>query len=377
MANVVVIGNLADSLIGFRGRLLQEMVEQGHRVLALAAGGSARTVHQLQNWGVSFGRVPLQRTGLNPLQDLRYFWAVLNILRRNRPDVVLAYTVKPNIYGSLCASLTGVPLAGSMITGLGHSFAGQSLSRRFLGSLVRTLYHSGLRRNRVVFFQNPDDMELFRSLGLVTEANHPTLINGSGVDTGEFLPTPLPSKASFLMICRLLREKGVEDFVAAAEILRRRHPGVEIRLAGFIDQNPTAITSTQLQKWQQQGDIEFLGRLDDVRPAISNASVFVLPSYYREGVPRVTLEAMAMGRPIITCDTPGCRETVRDGENGFLVPAQNPAALAAAMDRFIRNPDLIGPMGMTSRQLAVEKFDVDLVNRVILQSLGLRHETLH
>lgn len=374
MARVLMLAGHAESLVGFRDKLLQEMVALGHEVIACAPEATARVGCRLTEWGVECRDIPLRRTGTGIADDLRYLFALIALLREVRPDVVLPYTVKPTIYGSIASSLVGVPVTGSMITGLGYAFSGESLRRRLIGLLVKGLYRVGLRGNRVVFFQNPDDLDLFRNLGIVEERNNPTLINGSGIDLDHFLPTPYPSALSFLLIARLIGEKGVREYAAAARELRQRHPAARFRLAGFIDVNPDAISQVELDRWTAAGTLEYLGRLEDVRPALAETSVYVLPSFYREGTPRTVLEAMAMARPVITTDAPGCRETVIPGENGFLVPPRDVPALVEAMERFLVCPDLVPVMGAASRSLAEKKYDVHEVNRVILDGLGLRGE---
>ena len=377
MAKVMLVGSLAESLTGFRGRLLEEMARLGHEVVACAPTGSDSLRNDLAKIGVRYQELPLNRTGLNPLEDLYSLWCFTRFFRRHRPDVVLSYTVKPIIYGSLGATLARVKTISSMVTGCGSSFnagTGRPLQRLF-GLLIRSLYRLGLRSNRVVFFQNPDDLELFIERGIVTASNHPTLINGSGVDLDFYATAPLPDHVSFLLIARLLRAKGIGYYADAARCLRARYPKVKFFLAGGNDNSGRGVPASEVNHWVEQGWIDYLGSLDDVRPAIAAASVYVLPSYYGEGVPRSILEAMAMGRPIITTDAPGCRETVRSGKNGYLVPLHDSVQLAETMERFIANPACIPLMGAASRRFAEEKFDVREVNRIILQSLGLLHET--
>jgi glycosyltransferase involved in cell wall biosynthesis len=221
-----------------------------------------------------------------------------------------------------------------------------------------------------VFFQNPDDEKLFRELGLLRRSTKSVLVNGSGVDLEAFRPVPFPPEISFLMIARLISLKGIHDYAKAAEAVRARHADVPFRLAGWIDDTPDAIREQDLRRWVDGGTLEFLGKLDDVRPALAAASVYVLPSH-REGTPRTVLEAMAMGRPVVTTDAPGCRETVRHGHNGFLVPVSDPVALAGALERFLQSPSLLEEMGRESRRIAVEKYDVHCVNAVMLKEIGL------
>jgi glycosyltransferase involved in cell wall biosynthesis len=237
---------------------------------------------------------------------------------------------------------------------------------------VRVLYRFALGRTHKVFFQNADDERLFRKLGLLPAFVPSVVVNGSGVDVASFSSKPLPlGTISFLMIGRLLGDKGVREYAAAARRIKAFHPRARFQLVGWIDTNPDAIGQSELDSWTTDGTLEFLGKLKDVRPAIAASTVYVLPSY-REGTPRTVLEAMAMGRPIITTDAPGCRETVIDQQNGFLVPVKSVEALAEAMMKFIEDPSLALRMGRRSREIAEAKYDVHNVNAVMLREMGIK-----
>jgi len=241
----------------------------------------------------------------------------------------------------------------------------------FFSSLVRRLYRFSIGKAGKVFFQNPDDKALFEDVGILSPTADVVVVNGSGIDVDAFKQTPLPAgDMIFLMIARLLGDKGVREYAEAAARVREVQPNARFQLAGWIDEHPDAISRQELSAWIKDGSIEFLDYLDDVRPAIEASTVYVLPSY-REGTPRTVLEAMAMGRPIITTDAPGCRETVIDGENGFLVPVRSVTELVAAMERFIDNRELAVVMGKRSRQIAEEKYDVHKVNEVMLSEIGI------
>jgi glycosyltransferase involved in cell wall biosynthesis len=313
----------------------------------------------------------MHRTGTNPLADLSTLFALRRLMRALKPGHVLAYTIKPVIYGLLAARLASVPNRFALITGLGYAFTGEATGLRgALRAVVRRLYALSLRGAHKVFFQNPDDRELFLSLGIVGKATPTAIVNGSGIDVSAYAVAPLPQGADFLLIARLLGDKGVREYVEAARKVRAQHPEASFSLVGWIDGNPDAIAQGELDAWVNEGAIRYLGRMDDVRPALAACSVYVLPSY-REGTPRTVLEAMAMGRPVITTDAPGCRETVKDGDNGFLVPVKSVDALAEAMLRFIREPALREAMGRRSREVAEDKYDVHKVNAVMLRAMGL------
>ena len=374
---VLVIAGLPDSLLNFRGSLLAHMVTRGLEVHVTAPdlpeGCTLR--RQLEGRGLKVHNIPLRRTGTNPLADLCALWALRSLMRRIRPDVMLGYTIKPVIYGTLAAWLAGVPRRYVLITGLGYAFTGQTSGLRGkVKVLVQLLYRLALSRVHNVFFQNPDDQALFRQMGLLPSGTASVVVNGSGVDLASFSVAPLPQGAPhFLLIARLLGDKGVREYAQAAQRIKASYPQVQFSLAGWLDEHPDSISQNELDEWVAAGTLKNLGRLQDVRPAIANCSLYVLPSY-REGTPRTVLEAMAMGRAIITTDAPGCRETVIDGENGFIVPVKAVNELVAAMERFIDQPQLIHQMGAKSRLLAEQKYDVHKVNAMMLAGMGIPSE---
>jgi len=370
LAKIVIISHYSPSLINFRGDLIRTMVELGHEVICL--GPEAGFEQPLQELGADYRQIPLHRTGLNPLKDVKTLFSLRKVLKEIKPDIVFSYTVKPIVYGSIAGHMAGVRRMYALISGLGYVFIRQTFKQRLLTQIVAFLYRRGLKYNQVVFFQNPDDLHLFVSNGIVPTTVKPVLVNGSGVNIEKFaFAPPKLSPVTFLLIARLIKDKGILEYVEAARLLKQKYPDAKFQLLGPLDINPTAITQEQLEQWTKEGIIEYLGKTNDVRPYIADASVFVLPSFYREGTPRSVLEAMSMGRPIITTDAPGCRETVIDGKNGFLVPVKDVDALKSAMEKFIQKPDLISQMGKQSRIIAEEKYDVRKVNRAILQEMGL------
>lgn len=369
---VIVLGSYAASLVNFRGPLIAAICQAGHTVTACAPEHDEAVAAQLAEFGARFQSVTLQRTSLNPLADLGTFRALRRLFLNLKPDLVLTYTAKPVIYGSIAAQCSAVPKIYALITGLGYAFTpGNELRRRAVYGASMLLYRSALAHCDGVFFQNRDDRTEFRDRGILPRHCPAMVVNGSGIDLKHFSPQPQPSgPIRFLLIARLIADKGIREYVAAAEVLKRRYPELCFRLVGPQDSNPAAISERELAYWQENGIVEYFGELADIRPALRECSVYVLPSY-REGMPRTVLEAMAIGRPIITTNAPGCRETVIPGENGFLVPPRNVNALAAAMERFIIDPTLMPAMGARSRALAEERFDVHKVNAAMLDAMGL------
>jgi glycosyltransferase involved in cell wall biosynthesis len=370
---VLLIAAYSDSVLKFRGALIESMLSCGLdvHVACPLINKDLITSRILTNKGVTLHQIPLQRVGTNPLRDLMSIYALFCLMCKIRPKVVLGYTIKPVIYGLLTAWLARVPVRFALITGLGYSFTGVSGSRSIVRRIVQLLYQWSLSKARIIFFQNPDDEALFLQLGITKSSAVTRVVNGSGVDIHQYAVTELPKQPCFLLIARLLGDKGVREYVGAARIVKSRYPKVKFGLVGWIDENPDSISQSELEEWVSEGIVDFKGKLQDVRPAIADCSVYVLPSY-REGTPRTVLEAMAMGRAIITTDAPGCRETVVSGENGFLVPVASVDELANSMIHFIETPELAGRYGEYSRHIAEEKYDVNKVNEFMLKEMGLK-----
>jgi glycosyltransferase involved in cell wall biosynthesis len=368
---VLLIAGFADSVVTFRGELIRRLLAKGCdvHVAAPALGSVPAVTDGLVGMGVVPHDIQLTRTGTNPFADLRLSWQLYLLMRELQPAILLGYTIKPVVFGTIAAWLAGVPRRYALVTGLGYAFTGAR--NNLLTRVIRLLYRFALGKAHKVFFQNPDDERLFRELRLVPAFVPSVVVDGSGVDVATYAMQPVPAGGPvFLMIGRLLGDKGVREYAEAARCVKARAPDARFRLAGWIDSNPDAIAQAELDAWAADGTLEFLGKLDDVRPAIAAATVYVLPSY-REGTPRTVLEAIAMGRPIITTNAPGCRETVIDGDNGYLVPVGSIDALVEAMQRFIDNPQLAARMGRRSRVIAEDKYDVHKVNAVMLREMGI------
>jgi len=370
----MLIGGLAQSLVNFREPLLRGLRDAGCEVHAAAAAvhDNDSVVARLDSIGVHPHSVPISRAGLNPVSDLRALVALVRLMHHTRPDLVLGYTIKPVVWGTLAAWVAGVPRRYAMITGLGYAFTGKATRMRArVQRVVKILYRFALSRTHGIFFQNPDDLALFRELGLIPDRIPTMVVNGSGVDLDSYPMHPLPEgPLRFLMIARLLGDKGVREYAAAAAIVRQTHPGAAFHLVGGLDPNPDAISREEVENWTARGDIVWHGEQADVRPYLAEAHVFVLPSY-REGTPRTVLEAMATGRPIITTDAPGCRETVVDGHNGLLIPARNGDALADAMLRFLSCPEMIDGMAKRSLDIVREKYCSEKVTASMLEAMNI------
>jgi glycosyltransferase involved in cell wall biosynthesis len=366
---VAIFGSYAPSLILFRAPLISALTESGYRVAAIAPKID-QVANELAKLGAVAIDVPIANASLNPAATLASYRAVSKAIRDIAPVAVISYTIKPVTLGSIAAWRAGVPKVVALVTGLGFAFtSGGGAKRRLSRFAAKAMYWAALRRCSAILFQNADDRDHFVSLGLVRRGDNVAIINGSGIDVEAFVPAPFPARLSFLMISRLLGDKGVREYGKAALHLKKRFPDVSFKLVGYFDESPDRISESELTE-MIAGGVEFVGRLEDVRPAIAECSVYVLPSY-REGTPRSVLEAMAMGRPVITTDAPGCRETVEPGRNGFLVEPRTVEPLARAMEKFIEDPSLIPAMGAESRTIAESKYDARAVNRTIMQVSGL------
>lgn len=371
MKSLAIISSQAFSLVNFRGRLITDLVAKGVKVYALAPDYTGDFRAQVSALGAVPIDFDLARTGMSPLRDLRDMTELTFLLRRLKPEVTLGYFIKPVIYGTLAAWLAGVPHRVAMIEGLGYVFTQSverlSWSRVLLREGVSLLYRLALSRAHRVIFLNKDDIFDFLRIGLVEfpKIRH---VQGIGVDFDYWtLTDPVVSPVTFLLVARLLREKGIVEYAEAAAKVKRAYPQTRFILLGAVDPNPGSLDISLVNKLVDDGILEWPGHVD-VKPWMAQASVYVLPSY-REGLPRSTQEAMAMGRAVITTDVQGCRETVVDGVSGFLVPVRDSAALAEAMFKFVRNPDLIVTMGVQSQRIAREHFDVNFINPQLLTIL--------
>ncbi len=361
---VLMFYNASNYLVRMRGDLMLEMQRKGFEVIALAPEDEATPA--LKDLGVEWVDIPMSAHSLNPFAEMRTIFATIRLIKKISPDILFCFTIKPIIYGAIAARLATTRQRFAMITGLGSMFSRQGV----LGDVMRRAggwaYGRALAGIDGVFFQNVEHRDQFVEKRMI-DIDRCTLVNGSGVDLTRFDTQPIPpGPPVFLMVCRLIRSKGIGEFVAAAEAVHDACPSARFILAGPVVDGPGAVSAAELAALLKGTCVEYAGELVDVRPSLKAASVVVLPTYYPEGVPRILLEALATGRPVVTTDTAGCRTTVQDGVNGALVEPRDTEALADVMRRIADDPGWAVAMGKASRRLAEQRFDVKVVNATII-----------
>ena len=357
------------TVYNFRGDLVKDIAGKGYEVIV--TGPDETDVEKITDLGARFETVPVNKNGTSIIDDLKYLFKLYKLIKKEKPDVTLGYTVKPVVYGAIAAKLAGVKNINSMVTGGGYTFTSKSFKARVLGVVVRNLYRIGFSAADNIIFQNADDLKEFCEKGLVKK-DKCHIVNGSGVNMEHFAPVGYPKEITFFMLSRLLKSKGVTEYLEAAKIVKSENPNVKFNLLGKFETNmQDAVDREYIEQFINEGIVERFEETRDVRPYYEGCSVYVLPSY-REGTPRTVLEAMAMGRPIVTTDTNGCRGTVIDGKNGFIVPIKDHRNLADAMKKFIINPDSIKTMGTESINYCREKFEVGKVNEEMLKILSIK-----
>lgn len=378
---VVIAAGYDLSLLRFRGELLKALVSLGWEVVAIAPPETTEVPDRLAVIGVRFRPIKLMRTGVSPWGEFNCRKEFHSILADERPDVYLGYTIKPVVHGLPAAHLAGIPTRIALVTGLGAAFNTGGLKGWVLFRVAALLYRRALRLATKVVVQNPDIARFFETTGIFRHSARMIVVQGSGVDTDEYAFHPTtPERPVFLLLARLLKDKGILEYADAARQVRTVFPDARFLLVGSHDSNPAAIEHALLQSWVATGAIEYHTAVEDVRPFLKACSIYVLPSYH-EGLPRSVLEAMSVGRAVITTDAIGCRDTIvgaglpdeqgiRVGSNGLLVPPRDAQALAAAMLRLIRNPKQAAAMGCAGRKLAEERFSVRRINQQMLGAMG-------
>lgn len=370
---ILFVVNDADFFISHRLPLAKAAQSDGCEVhVATPESANLTTINKM---GFISHRIPMSRRSGRPWEEIGTLWALYRLYRTTLPDLVHHVTIKPIIYGSMMARIAGVPAVVNAVTGLGHIFVAKGLISAFIRAMVRSLYRIALgHKKQVVIFQNPDDQSLFLRNHLLSNARS-VLIKGSGVDMEKFYPLPEPTGTPLVILAsRMLWNKGVGEFVQVAQ--SSQNSGIKARfvLIGDSDPgNPAAVPTNQLEIWNNSGVIEWWRRRSDMPKVFAQSNIVCLPSFYREGVPKVLIEAAASGRPIVTTDMPGCREIVRHEENGLLVPVRNVEKLAAAIRRLIENPELRMRMGAKGREIAVAEFSI---KKVISETLAVYKDLL-
>lgn len=361
---ILIIGAYPNSIVSFRGKLISHFVKAGHEVIVMTAPATPEIVKDVEALGASFRSYSVERNGLNPLADLKTLLAIRSALKEISPDHVLAYTIKPIIWGGIAARLVGFKRFHAMITGLGYAFEKGAFVRNVINFIVKHLYKYSLKSAKNVIFQNQDNRKLFVNSHIV-DVTKCHRVFGSGVDIEDYQQKPLPASVpTFLLIARLLGDKGIREFAAAAKLVKQKYPNTKFQLLGPYDSSPDKISQAEVMKWQTERQVDYLGETDDVKPYIEACHIYCLPSYH-EGLPRTVLEAMSTGRPILTTNTSGCRDTVDDGYNGWLVATRNTEELASRMIWFIEHKEQWQQMANNSRTLVESKFNVNQVNQAI------------
>ncbi len=373
---IILIGTVASSFYGFRADLIKALIELNHKVYAFTSEYEEDDLSKIKALGAMPIPYKLSRGGLNPLSDINTIASLTKKIKSIQPDIVFSYFSKPVIYGTLAAKLAKVPKVIGMLEGLGYTFTEQpnqvSIKTQVIKKAQILLYKKALPQLDKVIFLNPDDpKDLLDEYSI--KVKQVEVLGGIGLNLVDYpYSSNYPEQSTFIFVGRLLAEKGIYDYIAAAKVVKDSYPETRFIVLGNIDKEALgALTEVELREVTKANIVEHLGHVDNVPEWIEKSSVFVLPSYYREGVPRSTQEAMAIGRAVITTDVPGCRETVVDGVNGFLVEKWNPQALAEKMIYFIEHPEQIKKMGEESYKIAQEKFDVNKVNKRLLKILGL------
>lgn len=374
MKHILIIANNAHSLINFRLSLIKRLISRGHVVSVAASKNKfSDDLKKLFNdLGVKINIFSISNTGLNFFGDCKTIFEILRIIINSKPHVIISYTVKPVIYTGIVLKFFKKIIYFPLITGLGYAFIDKkNIKQKIIKCLIIILYKLSLKSANKTIFQNKDDQFLFLKLSIIKNFFLSNVVNGSGVDLNTYPLSKLPSEPIFLMISRLIIDKGVREYVEAAKIVRSRFPNARFQLAGYLDENPSGIKPQELQSWINDDKIEFLGEKKSVQSILKSCKFYVLPSY-REGTPRSVLEALSTGRPIITTDVPGCRETVIHNKNGLLVPAKDTLALADAMINLLEEKEeIIKKMAHESYILAKNKFEIDKVNKSMIEIMGL------
>lgn len=369
MGKILIIAPLSKSLVNFRGDLMKDIRKKGYDVVAVIPDNTDKEFFKENGIGVRLTN--LDKNSMSVFNTSNYYKELKKIIKEEKPDKVFSYTIKPVIFGSMAAYKVGIKEIYSLICGLGMLFCSGSLKVKILRFFAGRLYKHALKYNTKVIFQNKDDINEFVKCGYV-ERNKCELVNGSGVNMEKFVKNDLPKdKISFLMVSRVLKEKGVMEYFEAAKLVKEKYPETRFSYIGQIDKNKNALPFDLLKSYVSSGVVEYVPETKEVEKYVAKCSVFVLPSYYREGIPKTLLEAAAMGRPIITTKTPGCKETVIEGENGLFVKTRDAKDLAEKMNWMVEHKDNLQKMGDKSFEICKEKFEIGIINEKMMKVMGI------
>ena len=364
---ILILGTVPNDLLNFRSELIKDILEKGNEVIASSSKLDPNSENHMKELGITYEPIFLNRHGLSLRGDIKTLANLIKLFKKQNPNLVLAHGIKLVIWGGISARIRKIPFF-ALITGLGFAFQGTTFRRKLLTRLVSFLYRIALKNSKAVIFQNEDNRKTFIDKNIVSPSKT-HIVNGSGVDINKYNFTQISeSNLSFLLVSRLLGEKGLREYAEAAKIVKEKFPEVEFKIVGTQDHSLDAISIEEVKSWSEYVDYE--GSTTDVRPYIKKCHVYVLPSYH-EGLPRSTLEAMSMGRPILTTNASGCKETVDDNKNGFLVSIGSSTELAKRMIWFVNNRDKIKSMGEHSRKIVEKRFDVRKVNQEMLKILEI------
>lgn len=366
---IAVLSSHTSSLFWFRMDMMKEFVNKGHSVIAVGPEPENDWIEKFKECGIEYRQLFVERNGVNPISDLKTYQELHQFMKYEQPDKIFAYQAKTIVYGALAAKANGITEIYPLIAGLGSIFRGNGFKNLIIKTVMKVQYRVACKVSKRVFFQNHDDKNEFVNNRLIAEYKT-VMINGSGVNLDKFKPHPLPDTPAFLFIGRLIKDKGILEYLEACKQLKNQYPEVRCLLVGPYDSNPSALQPNELQPYIDNNIVEYFGEQNDVRPYIAQCSTYVLPSYH-EGTPKTVLEAMATGRSIITSDAPGCRETVTHGHNGYLVKVKDIDDLVNKMKILILDPSMNKSMADSSLTLAKEKYDVKLINKSIMKTMEL------
>ncbi len=368
---ILIVAHQADNIRIFRKEMVFEFVKSGYKIVVISQGANEQDYDFFRKSNIRYINVPFERTGKNFFKDQKYKKSLINIFREYKNTCYAVFTIaaKPNIYGSLAAKKVGLKCF-PLISGLGSIFRGDGVKNKLARPLFGLLYKKALKSDQCVFVHNNDDLNYLLKHHIVKK--HKTIVlNGSGVNTKVFSFEEMPNTPSFIFVGRIIADKGIIEYINACHLIQNEFKDIQCSIIGDFDNNPSKISSDLFFEQLKKTKITFFGHQDNVVPFLKEHAIFVLPSYH-EGLPKSVIEAMSVGRPIITTNSPGCKETVIDNINGFLVPVRDVKALYNAMKWMIINYDKTSKMGLESRKMVEERFDSNIVNKLILETMGIK-----